>query len=390
MASREEWESFFLLFFPHPLKMSLPCVRVLPTMWSTDPTPRKSTRLVILGGGFCGTSIAQRLDSNNSYEITLIDENSYFEYTPALPKLLTDPEYLSDIIVPYSQFLDRTTILSEKITKVTPHFVETEERRVTFDYLVISTGIKYPIRLDNPRNVFPIKKAAQVIRWTDKIRSADHILIIGGGVIGTEVAGELTTKTPEKKVTLVHAHERLLERTPSFASHFAQSFLEAQGVTVHLGEKIIQQVNGQFLTDHPRTINADLAVWCAGIEHDPWFMEEFNNSIFTENGALRVNAHLQLVGHPHIYVGGDLTSIKEEKTAYNAKRHAKIIGTNLIRELRNTKLKEYTKHPTPLVISLGNRNGLFVFSPLTLPGSIPALLKWGIKKREMRKFSPRF
>lgn len=348
---------------------------------------KNSWKVIIVGGGFCGAFLARLLDQRQEFEVTLIDKTNYFEFTPALPKLITDPDYLSKILLPYTHFLKHTKIHSEEVTRITPHSVVTEEKRLDFDYLVIATGINYPIPLENKENVLTVKSATKVVSMREKIRNADQVLIIGGGLIGTEVAGELATKTPEKEIILVHSHQRLIERTPPLASRFAQRFLEGHGVTFYFGEKVIQHKDGHFITEKQKIIDAELAFWCAGIEHDPRFMQKFPSSIFTGEKALRVNEFLQLVEYPNIFVGGDLTSIKEEKTAQNAKRHAKAIARNLIRKSKSKPLKKYGKSITPLVISLGSRSGLFVLSPFVLPGPIPALMKWGIEKIDMGRLS---
>lgn len=47
------------------------------------------TRIVILGGGFAGTNVALRLEKlfrrDHAIEITLIDTENFFTFTPLLP-----------------------------------------------------------------------------------------------------------------------------------------------------------------------------------------------------------------------------------------------------------------------------------------------------------------
>ena len=60
-------------------------------------------------------------------------------------------------MIPYNLFLNRTRIIIDSTYRVTPECIETEKEKLPYDYLVISTGIDYPINLKNTKNVFVIK-----------------------------------------------------------------------------------------------------------------------------------------------------------------------------------------------------------------------------------------
>jgi apoptosis-inducing factor 2 len=197
---------------------------------------------------------------------------------------------------------------------------------------------------------------------------AQRILIVGGGLIGTELAGEFAARTPHKHVTIVHAQSRLLERNTPSVSAYAHKFLTRHGVTIILGEKIIDRKGDTFITDKKRTITADFGFWCAGIKANPAFMDDFPPSIFTDHRSLRVNKHLQLEGYNNIFVCGDITSIEEEKNAAHANSQAGVIVTNVLRTARNKRLISYRSKQEPADISLGPWDGIITYPPFFLPG----------------------
>ncbi len=336
-------------------------------------------QVVIVGGGFCGSMVAKKLDKHKNLEITLINKNRYFEFSPGLPKVITQPKYHQRIIVPFSRFLKRTKIVTDNLIQINSKFVETEKEKIYYDYLVISTGIDYPIFLQNKQNVFTIKSGITVKEMIEKIKKAKRILIVGGGVIGTEVAGELATKSSDKKITLVHPHHRLLERNPELASYFAQRFLENHGVQIIFGEKVQDHKKGIFTTDKKRKIEADIAIWCAGITCNPWFMKSFPESIYTERRALKVNSYLQLDGYSNIFVGGDINNALEEKTGHNAERQARVISKNILLMDQNESLIPYKNSISIMDISLGNWNGIISIPPLVVPGIFPGIAKWVVE-----------
>ena len=344
-------------------------------------------RIIILGGGFCGSLIAKNLDTKKNIEVVLIDKKEYFEYSPSLWKLLINKENYKKYTVPFTQFLRHTRLITTSTLRVTPHFVETEAEKLTYDYLVISTGIEYPIYLENTTNVITVKSGVDVVKNNEKITEAKTIVVIGGGLIGTEVAAELVTKYPEKHILLVHPHNRLLERNKMNVSNFARRFLESHGISLLMGEKVIDHQNNTFITNAKRTIPADIGIWCAGIKSNPWFMKEFPSSVFTKNNALKVNHFLQLEGYTNIFVGGDITNIMEEKTALNAERHGSLISTNLLRSIKKRRLLVYKSRILPMIVDLGSTNAMLTYRLFFIPGVIPAVLKLIVEKILIKRLS---
>ncbi len=337
--------------------------------------------IIIVGGGFCGCLIAKYFQNDKRFNVTLIDEKNYFEYVPSIIKLITNPNYHDKIKKNYNLFLKNVRIVRDIITKITPEIIETKNNKsYKYDFLVISTGIEYPIFLDNTNNVFTIKSGDEVKRLHSKIIDVNKIIIIGGGLIGTETAGEIVTKYPKKELTIVHKADRLIERNTIKSSNYAKKFLEKREAKIIFKQKIQKHKGNIFFTDKKERIEAELAIWSAGIKFNPFFMKEFSNKIFSEKNALNVNQFLQLRGYNKIFVGGDITNIDEEKTAQNAKRHARIIIKNINRMLKNKKLKSYRIRKIPLVISLGGYNGLFTYQYFTISGFMPAFLKWIVEK----------
>jgi NADH dehydrogenase FAD-containing subunit len=346
-------------------------------------------RLCIIGGGFCGAELAQHFDRRKDVEVTLFDRKSYFEFTPSIHKVIFNAGRHRKIIVPYDRFLKRANIVLSPVTAVTPEHVEADGIRHPYDYLVVCAGIEYPIFLENKENVCTLKHGIEAAQMGAKILAARSICIVGGGLIGTEIAGELATKTHGKRLTIVHPHDRLIERNPPQASAYARKFLERRGAELIFGEKVVRHEPGKFITDKGRTIEADAGIWCAGIMWNPKaFMTGFPASIYSEKGALKVNGSLQLVGFPNVFAGGDINDVPEEKTAQNAERHAKLIARNIERRMQGKPFLAYKPRSGPLVISLGDRTGIMTFPGWTwaLTGLIPGLLKWAIEWWILRRY----
>jgi len=332
-------------------------------------------KVVVVGGGFCGSIVAKKLERNKSLEVTLIDKKKYFEYSPSIAKLLFYPKFSKKITIPFSYFLKHTNVVTDTLVKVKTDRVKTTNGTYPFDYLILCLGIDYPIPLKNKHNVITIKSGVELKGISATVKNAKQILIIGGGLIGCELAGEFATRTPDKEITLVHLFDRLLERSKPSVSTYAKKFLEKRGIKILLNEKIADHSDGTFLTDKKRKIQADVAFWCGGISHNPYYLRGFDESIFTKQNALIVNQYLQLRGHPNIFVGGDLTGINEEKNATHANSHSHIIAKNINRITKNKSLIAYHSRVEAVDISLGYWCGIFILPPVYLYGFIPGLIK---------------
>lgn len=332
--------------------------------------------VVIVGGGFCGVHIAKKLDKLNLSTI-FIDKKQYFEFIPAIPKLVTDSKHVKKIRIPYS--FRKVKFVKDEITLITEKEVRTKKNSFSFRFLIITAGSVYPIPLKNTKKVFILKNSNDALKLNSALKNAENILIVGGGLIGTELAGEFATKT-NKKITILEQGPRLLGRNAKSASNFAYDFLRKRTCEIIFGEKLINYSNNTIVTDK-KEISHDLIVWCAGTKPNSSFIRGKLLNSLNEKGNIQVNSFLQVKGFDNIFCGGDVNDVPEEKTAQNADRHARIIVHNLRALLgKKNKMVKHKPRSGPLVISLGDWNGIFVFKNFVLKGFIPGLMKHIIEK----------
>jgi NADH dehydrogenase FAD-containing subunit len=225
-----------------------------------------------------------------------------------------------------------------------------------------------------------LKTGDDATRIANEIQRHTHVLIVGGGIIGTEIAAEIITKHPNKKVTIVHAHQHVIERTSPDAWEYAEEFLAKNGVTFFFSEKVISQTDGVFITDSNHHISADLCIFCTGIQSNPSYMQGFEKECFSQKNFLAVNKYLQLKDHPNIFVGGDINDVDIEKTGHNAKVQGINIAKNII-NIKKEKPVEPFKKPYPIVIiGLGDWRGIIYLKRVIVGLMIPGIIKWFVEK----------
>src|SRR5262245_32559307 len=82
----------------------------------------KRPRIVILGGGFAGATTALELERllgrRNEAEITLLDNENFFTFTPLLPEVPSGSIQPKHIVFPLRALLRRTTVRQAQVWNV--------------------------------------------------------------------------------------------------------------------------------------------------------------------------------------------------------------------------------------------------------------------------------
>jgi 3-phenylpropionate/trans-cinnamate dioxygenase ferredoxin reductase subunit len=181
---------------------------------------------------------------------------------------------------------------------------------VSFGKALLATGAMVNIlRVDGAEN-----EGIHYLRAfgnSDAIRAdaeaAEHVVLIGGSYIGTEVAASLTAKGV--RCTIVMIEDVALSRTfGEDAGRWFQERLESHGVTVHGGEEL-EAFEGDgrvkaVLTKSGRAIECDAVVVGAGVRPDTMLAERAGLAV--ENGIV-CDAKLQSSAEG-IYAAGDCCS----------------------------------------------------------------------------------
>ncbi|GAM18659.1 hypothetical protein SAMD00019534_018340 [Acytostelium subglobosum LB1] len=345
-------------------------------------------RVVIVGGGFSGTMIAQKLE--NDFQVTLIDTKDYFEFTPSILRTIVEPTHIKRIQVLHSHYLKNTNVVQKKVTDLNADQVFTEDRtNIPYDYLVLNSGSSYNSPFKES-SVVASARANTLREYFYHIRKLKRILIIGGGIVGVELAGEIVSHFKGKEVTLIHSQSQLMNRFPKKAVRYAERYLLDHKVRIIYNERVIAHKENIFITDHGSEIVSDQAFLCTGIVPNSDYLKKSYPNTISEFGYIKSNDYLQMVGssyHKNIFVSGDVLNVREEKLAQTAESTASVVVQNIYAmESRKEKLTQYKSSAKPVLISLGKYCSIFVYKGWVLTGFIPALLKEAVEWKTMIRY----
>jgi NADH dehydrogenase FAD-containing subunit len=331
-------------------------------------------KIVIVGGGFAGSIAARKLE--NYFDVILIDSKDYFEFTPGILRTIVNPNHTNKIQVLHKNYLKKAKFVKGTVENIDSKNVFINGEKIKFDYLLICSGSKYSLPIKQQNTI--IATRANVLKKNyEKLKKAKSVLIIGGGLVGVELAAEVCENYKDKKIKLVHANSRLIERNPEKASEYAKKFLEKGNVEVVLNE---------FFKGKARE---DLVFVCTGIVPNSSFMKDNFKDNLDEKNQIIVNDFLQLKNQENIFVAGDVNNVNVEKTAQNAEKQAKIVAENITALEKNKDLKKNKAKTTPIVLSLGKWNGIFIRKNFVLTGFIPGLMKSFIEFWFMKDYAER-
>lgn len=210
-----------------------------------------------------------------------------------------------------------------------------------YDYFVAATGaapIIPPVEGVKLPNIFTLKTIEDANRIRQALDSSvKDVLIVGGGYIGME----LTEAFLQRKVRV-----RVLERLDRLLSNFDEefgrevlSYLEGEGVSVHLDEPVLRFEGSDRVTGAvtPKgSYAADIVVLCAGVRPNTGFLRGTGIELLP-NGAVAVNPYMES-GIPDIYAGGDCASVSHKllgtnvylPLGTNANKQGRYIGENIL------------------------------------------------------------
>lgn len=198
-------------------------------------------QIVIYGGGMAGAFIAKQLA--DKAQITLIDPNEYFEIPMAAPRNLVQPDFANQSIISFQQGLPNVKHIRGKLIELNPDgtglvsLADGNNMKISADITVLATGHYFSNHLMRATSASVLERKAFYREYSPSIQQSRNILIVGGGPIGVEVAGEISENYPEKNIVIVESNHRILSGTTAKASAFATQELTKRGVKIITKDK---------------------------------------------------------------------------------------------------------------------------------------------------------
>jgi NADH dehydrogenase len=253
-------------------------------------------KVVIIGGGFGGIAVAKRLQNVAGFDVVLITKNPFFEYYPALYKLVTGALAI-EVCVPYDKIFKKNSNISviqgfyESYDKDKKIVSLLDGQSFEYDYLVLAMGSQtnYFNIPGIEKFAFSFKSASEALalkqHFLDALEGSNnitkeelikkfHVTVVGGGPSGVELAGDITTYLREmtKKyhvdpsfvtVDLIESNPRVLAMLPPSVSKKAEARLRRLKVNIYTN-RALQAQDLDNVTASGMTMRSGTVIWTAG------------------------------------------------------------------------------------------------------------------------------
>ncbi len=271
-------------------------------------------RVVIIGGNIAGSNAADIIKRENpEVEVEIYSDESYFNYTRIkLPAFLCGmckqeelttctAQWYKDRNIKYNRNYRATNILPDK--KIV-QFQNGEE--TSYDKLLLSIGSKsniLPIPGADAKGLFTLKTLDDAFKIRSFARNKQTAIIIGGGLLGLEIAKSISDLGPT--ITVLEFFPRLLPRQLDvegaemlqeiLGDFNIQVGLNASTNEIDIDEKLIVRLKDN------REFVADMVIMAVGVKPNTNLAAESGIEI---NRGIIVNEHME-TSIKDIFAAGD-------------------------------------------------------------------------------------
>lgn len=321
--------------------------------------------IVIVGGGYIGVELAKGLE--NDFAVTLIEPREKFVHAPAMLRALVDSGVREQALIPYDKLLAKGRWVKSQATAVTTDTVVTADgEEIKADYIVLSPGASNGGVFKPADETIDAFVEAQA-RVAQQIQDAKTIVIVGAGAVGTELAGEIAHRYPDKSLSLVSADANLFPDFPAKLGQGLERKLRKMGVGVILGQRVndlqstTQPYVGTVTLDDGRKIDADLVIPAIGSKPQTALFDTLPDVEKAPDGRVKVDGYLRPSSLPNVFAAGDAVDAGDLMTIVATSRQQPWLA-KLLKALAVGKPIESQKAYTPwgkapILVPLGPNKG---------------------------------
>jgi len=319
----------------------------------------------IIGAGPAGVTAAQVI-ANENVEVTLFSAEKVLPYHRLrLPEFALGEEQLDNIFINKQKWYDENGIdlrLDTKVKAFNHNFEITleDDSQEKFDALIVATGARSILpnfyKKSTAKNIFSLWNYSDAIKIKQKMKSSKKVAIIGGGVIGIEIA--LRAENNGLKVTIIEKSEHLMSRNfGKKASELIETQLRDHNIDLLLDDSVtsIEENSNNMLAvnvDNDMGVICDFVILSIGAG--------FNTSMAVDAGLktdrqIIVDKHLQ-TSTPGIFAAGDIAQLYRITpcSAKEALQQGKAVGHNVLAYLNDKKMENYNVQPVPIRLKYKN------------------------------------
>jgi NADH dehydrogenase len=386
---------------------------------TTDVTSTRN--IVIVGGGFAGTTLARALQRSlpEGRRVILVSEESYTTFNPMLAEVVGAAVFPEHVVAPIRQMLDTRAADSQfvmgRVTRVDFDSRRVEARTlagvqaIPYEHLVLAFGTRANVDLvpGLAEHALPLKLVGDALHIRNRIlqrvarielerdpverQRLGHFIVIGGGFSGVEVAGGIAdflrsalryyprVRPHELKVTVLQDAQRLLVELPEALGAAAARSLQRRQIGVRLGARAahvdadgVTLASGEF-------IPGSTVICTIGTKPNP-LAESLD--VLRQRGRIETRDDMSVAGAANVWALGDCALVRNARTgqpapptAQFAVAQARALAKNIAAAAVGRPTVAFDHASKGMMATTGHLKGVAQIGRLKLAG-LPAWLLW--------------
>jgi len=360
--------------------------------WRIRLAKDKAANIVIIGASFAGIHAVLKIEKLigivSNINVTLINDENYFQFDPLLPEVIGGSVQPSNIVNPIRRICSRAAFIQGKTKSidyanktVTITLLSDEEINITYDELILS-----PAREINFANIpgmlehaMPIMNIGDALLLRQRILESLELAInahdaeekkklltfgiIGGGIRGASVAEEVNSffkaaivsypmlSLNECTVYLIEKSDEILPECESILQKTAHKQLSKMGIIVLTHANVTQVTSNAIMLETGDKVFCHTTI-CALTQISSLVADLPKNN----RGFLLTNEYFEVANKHSLFAVGDVTDVSHQ-VYFQATLEARMgrnAGYNAWAKSQNFKMKEYDpRRPLFGVLSLG-------------------------------------
>lgn len=362
-------------------------------------------QILILGGGFGGMYTAldlQKHVAGHSVEITIVNRENFFSFTPMLHEVAASDLDLTHIVNPVRKMLRRVNFFKGDVESidlaarrvVVTHGSDRHQHELPYDHLVVGLGstTNFFGLPGLAERALTMKSLGDAVRLRNSLiehlEEADTecaaaaclreplmtVIVAGGGFAGVEtlagindfVRGALryypNLTQQHVRMVLVHPGDVILPELAEKLGRYAHDKLTRRGIEIRLGTRVrAQTADGVELSDGT-TIRTRMLVWTAGTAPNPLLA---TLPCRKQGGRILVDEFLEVPDWPGVWALGDCACVPDLRrggfhppTAQHALRQGRAVAHSIAAALGRGKRRSFKFRGLGQLAAIGRRTGV--------------------------------
>jgi NADH dehydrogenase len=361
-------------------------------------------KIVILGGGFAGLYAALELEksllSRPDVEVTLVNRENFFLFTPMLHEVAAGDLDLTNIVNPARKLLRNVSFFEGQVRGIdlherkviVEHGFDGHTHELEFDQIVLALGstTQFFGLPGVEENALTMKSLSDAVKLRNRLiailEEADteccgesrlallSVTVAGAGFAGVETLASINDflrhsmrfypnlSEADLRLTLIHPGEVILPELSAKLGKYAQSKLEERGIEILAHTRVASYDGDVVELSNGRSIPSRTLIWTAGTMPHPLIG---TLPCPNERGRLKVTPELAVPDWPGVWALGDCALVPDlnngkvcPPTAQHALRQGKTVAQNILAYAEGGEFKQFSFKTIGQLASIGHRAGV--------------------------------